>query len=230
MQDVIRNFSAAPVYPEVEKLRYHLLKDKRRITMKDLGAGSVISGNKKFKIVSLVARHNLKSARLAQMLHRLVLEFKPGTLVELGTCLGVTTVYLAKAMPEGKVITIEGCPETAKMAEETFARARMKNISIRNAGFDIALPEILNEEKIDFIFIDGNHRKDATLHYFNLYLLKAHEHSVMVFDDIYWSDGMKEAWAEIRDHESVTITIDLFWVGLVFFIKDHPKQNFSMRF
>ena len=117
MQDVIRNFSAVPVYPEVEKLRYHLLKDKRRITMKDLGAGSVISGNKKVKIVSLVARHNLKSARLAQMLHRLVLEFKPGALVELGTCLGVTTVYLAKAMPEGKVITIEGCPETAKMAE-----------------------------------------------------------------------------------------------------------------
>ena len=89
---------------------------------------------------------------------------------------------------------------------------------------------ILNEEKIDFIFIDGNHRKDATLHYFKLYLLKAHQHSVMVFDDIYWSDGMKEAWAEIRDHESVTVTIDLFWVGLVFFVKDHPKQNFSMRF
>jgi len=227
-KDIIRDFATKPVYPEVEQLRRHLLKDKRRIPVKDLGAGSH-AGNGTTKKVSRMARHNLKPAKLAQLLYRLAEAFNPDTLVELGTCFGITTVYLAKAIPKGKVITIEGCPATAGMARETFRRAMISNVMLRNDNFDTALPGVFRENKADFVFIDGNHRKEATLSYFRLYLQQAHENSVMVFDDIYWSQGMKEAWAEIRNHEHVTVTIDLFWIGIVFFIKDHPKQNFFIR-
>jgi len=227
IKDIIYDADTKPVYAEIEQLRRQLLADGRCVEVLDLGAGSRVS-KRKTRRIGRIAKHNLKPAKLAQLLYRLVAAFSPDTLVELGTCLGITTVYLAKAIPEGKVITIEGCPAIAQVARETFRKAMQENIIIRNDNFDAVMPGIFKETKTDFVFIDGNHRKEATLNYFRHYLSHAGENSIMVFDDIYWSEGMKEAWKEICDHEKVTVSIDLFWIGLVFF-RDHPKQHLIIK-
>ncbi|HCN85200.1 MAG TPA: SAM-dependent methyltransferase [Sphingobacteriaceae bacterium] len=227
---VIYDFSPKEVYSDIEQLRSELLHDNRVITITDLGAGSHVNNNKK-KQVKQLAKNALKPAKLAQLIYRIANDFQPRNIVELGTCLGVTTAYLAKAVPSAKVISIEGCPETALVAKENLEKLHIKNAKILTGNFDSVLPGfIATENPLDFVFIDGNHRKEATLSYFNLCLPALQENSVMIFDDIYWSKDMEEAWEEIKAHPLVTVTVDLFWIGLVFFKTGQAKEHFRIKF
>jgi predicted O-methyltransferase YrrM len=206
------------------------LADNRTITVLDLGAGSHINKNNQKK-VSDIAAHALKSPKLAQLLYRITADLQPQNMIELGTCLGVTSIYLQKAAPEAKLYTLEGSPETAAIAKETFIKAGLHKIELITGNFDDTLPGVIKGlDKVDFVFVDGNHQKDATLKYFEWCLPKVHENTLLIFDDIYWSEGMKEAWEEIKAHPNVKITIDLFWIGLVYFKSGQAKENFLVRF
>lgn len=230
VDEVIYDFTPRDYEKEIEKLRFSLEHDHRNIQITDLGAGSMLDKSREKRVRDL-ATHALKPARLAKLIARLASHFKPAKVVELGTCLGITTSYIAKAVPSSTVVTIEGCPQTASIAQENFDKLGLKNTSLHVGNFDELLPKMLEEEdKIDFLFIDGNHRKQATLDYFNLCLSKIHSASILIFDDIYWSKGMKEAWETIKKHPQVTVTIDLFYIGLVFFKKDQKKEHFKIRF
>jgi len=106
----------------------------------------------------------------------------------------------------------------------------LKGIELITGNFDDTLPVIINGlDKLDLMFVDGNHQKDATLRYFEWCLPRVHENTLLIFDDIYWSEGMKEAWAQIKAHPQVTVTVDLFWIGLVFFRKGQVKEDFKIR-
>lgn len=230
VDEVIYDFKDKSDYADIENLRTKLLKDDRWITVTDLGAGSLVNKQKQKQIKS-ISKNALKSKKLAQLLFRLAKEFQPTNLIELGTCLGITTSYFKRAVPEASVTTLEGCPETAAIAKENFQQLSLEDIELIIGNFDDQLPRILKaEEFLDFIYIDGNHRKEATLNYFNWCLPKLHEKSVMIFDDIYWSQGMKAAWEQIKQHPQVSVTIDLFWIGLVFFKTDQAKEDFRIRF
>ena len=227
---VIYDFSEKEYVAEIEKLRGDLKKDNRIIQITDLGAGSMLNNGKEKKISNL-ARNALKPARIAKLIARLAAEFQPRTIIELGTCLGITTLYLSKASPDSKLITVEGCPQTAAVAKENFQQLSGENIDVRTGNFDLLFPQIVDDlPQIDFVFIDGNHRKDATLNYFYQCLPKVHENTILIFDDIYWSQGMKDAWKEIKNHPQVTVTVDLFYIGLVFFKPDQVKEHFNVRF
>lgn len=230
VDEVIYDLKPKSEYKNIEELRKKLISDERFITVTDLGAGSHVNNNKK-KQVKQIAVNALKPTKLAQLIYRLVQRFKPHTVIELGTCLGTTTAYMATAKPDAEVITMEGCPETAKIAAENFAFLSLNNITLKVGNFDENFPELIAaQEKLDFVFIDGNHRKDATLNYFEWCLPKVHENTVLIFDDIYWSDGMKEAWQQIKNHSNVTCTVDLFWIGLVFFRKGIAKEHFKIKY
>lgn len=230
VDEVIYDFENKLSYKNIEDLRKKLLSDERFIKITDLGAGSHVNNNKQ-KQIKEIAKNALKPKKLAQLIFRLGERFKPTQLIELGTCLGITTAYLANSSPKAKVITMEGCPETAKIAQENFNSLGLNNIELRVGNFDDLLPLVIQEqEKLDFVFVDGNHRKDATINYFKDCLPKVHEHSILIFDDIYWSKGMKEAWTEIKSHPDVSTTVDLFWIGLVFFRKGVAKEDFKIKF
>ena len=230
VDEVIYDFEPKSEYKNIEDLRKKLLRDERLIRITDLGAGSLINNNKQ-KQVKQIAKNALKPKKLAQLIYRLAKHQQPGNIVELGTCLGITTSYLSKAVPQAKVITMEGCPQTAEIAEENFSALNLKNISLAVGNFDANLPKVIAEEQqLDFVFVDGNHRKDATLNYFDWCLPKINENSLLNFDDIYWSQGMKEAWEQIKSHPDVTVTIDLFWIGLVFFKKGIAEEHFKIKF
>jgi predicted O-methyltransferase YrrM len=83
---------------------------------------------------------------------------------------------------------------------------------------------------VDFAFIDGNHRKEPTEKYFNELLAKTNNDSILVFDDIHWSREMEAAWDTIKNSPAVTCSIDLFFIGIVFFRKEFKeKQHFKIR-
>ncbi|WP_374165714.1 O-methyltransferase [Arcticibacter sp. MXS-1] len=230
IDEVIYDFNHRSEYNDIEQLRSELLSDRRLISITDLGAGSHVNNNKR-KEVRQLAKSALKPPALAKLIHRLTNDLKPHNIIELGTCLGLTTAYLAKAAPDARVISIEGCPETAKVAAENLARLDLDRVSVLTGNFDEVFPRVLaGQQTADLIFVDGNHRKEATLNYFHWALPHMKDEGMMIFDDIYWSKGMEEAWEDIKAHPDVTVTIDLFWIGLVFFRKGQAKEHFKVRF
>lgn len=228
--EVIYDFKSKIDYKSIEKQRKKLFNDDSLVHVTDLGAGSHLNKSRTKKVKE-IAKNALKSPALAQLIYRLAKNAHPASIIELGTCLGITTAYLSKACPEAEVITIEGCPETAKVAYRNFQELELDNVELQVGNFDNLLPDVIaTKEQLDFVYIDGNHRKEATLNYFNWCLPKIHEGSLLIFDDIYWSKGMKEAWEEIKNHPEVTVTIDLFWIGLVYFRKGQVKEHFKIKF
>lgn len=218
------------VFDEIALLRKKLLKDGRIINIRDFGAGSKVNASLQRKIKN-IARYSSKEEKYGQLLFRLINKFKPATLLELGTSLGISTIYQASAAQKSKIITMEGCTETAAVAIENFEKMKLDNVEIVIGNFDETLsPTLERITKLDYAFFDGNHRKLPTLNYFRQCLSKVHNDSVFIFDDIHWSDEMEEAWEEIKAHSSITVTIDLFFVGLVFFRKEQKKQDFIIRY
>src|SRR5688500_12519820 len=218
-------------FGRIEKLRNKLLLDNTVIEVEDFGAGSAVSKNTQRKIAS-IARHATKSKKYCQLLFRIVNYYKPKSILELGTSLGITTAYLASANPGAKVITIEGAKEIAVKARENFKTLVLDNIQIIEGNFDQQLPSVIYHlSSVDFAFIDGNHRQEPTERYLRQLMPKLHESSIVVFDDIRWSREMKKTWENIKNLPAVRCSIDLFFLGIVFFRKEFgEKQHFTIRF
>ena len=213
-------------FSEIESLRASLKKDDRSIAVTDFGMGK--SGNKK---ISDIAGKSLKPEKYGQLLYRIANFSQCESVLELGTSLGITTSYLASANPKTVCNTMEGCPETARIARSVFDALQLKNINIVVGNIDEKLPSVLEGmDKIDLLFIDANHCSAAVLNYLEQCLSKMHKESILIVDDIYWSKDMQSAWEAIKKHEKVCSTIDLFQLGVVFFNTDLHKKNYKMRF
>ena len=219
-------------FDTIEQVREKLKLNHTELTLDDYGAGSRIHASYKRK-VSQIAYSSLKPKKFAQLLFRIINYYQPKNIIELGTSLGITTAYLASANMNIPVITMEGAKAVATIAAENFRQLKLNNIEIIPGNFDNTLPKIISKQTqhIDFVFIDGNHRKEPTISYFNQLVLAIADHSILIFDDIHWSKEMEEAWEFIKAHPAVTLTIDLFYIGIVFFRKEQKvKQHFSINF
>jgi predicted O-methyltransferase YrrM len=226
---VLNDKTNYPEYKKVELQRSLLLGNESIISVDDFGAGSAAKMAKQ-RVVQQIAATSLKPKKYAQLLYRLVKYFQPKQVLELGTSLGITTAYLASAQPSSKFITMEGSASIAVLAGQTLERLQIDNTEIITGNFDETLGSITNQ-KFDFVFIDGNHRKEPTLRYFEQLLPSLSSDSVVVFDDIHWSREMEEAWERIKAHSSVTLSIDLFFIGIVFFRKQQlEREHFTIRF
>lgn len=217
-------------YNEIETLRNELLKNKKAIEIQDFGAGSLLSSSKT-RTISEITLNSAKQKKYAQLLYRLIKYFKPKNILELGTSLGISTAYMAKAAPDSQLITIEGSKNISEIAITNFKKLNIDNIQVKTGNFDNLLSEVLKENmNFDFIFFDGNHRKQPTLNYFQQCLSYKNPDTVFVFDDIHWSSEMEETWDEIKKSKEVSLSIDLFFIGMVFFRKQSTKQHFTIRF
>jgi predicted O-methyltransferase YrrM len=218
-------------YQQVEKLRQQLLQNKTMIQVQDFGAGSTIDKSNQ-RSIAAIARHAAKSKKWAQLLFRIVHYYQPNTILELGTSLGISTAYMSLANPKARIITAEGSAEIVQQAQANFQSLHCTHIEQVTGNFDDTLAGILQSTpQLDLAFIDGNHRLEPTVHYFQQLLPKIHADSMIIFDDIHWSEGMEKAWHTIQAHPSVTLSIDLFFIGLVFFSDQFKvKQHFTIRF
>jgi len=218
-------------YERVERLRNQLLNDNSILNVEDFGAGSSVSKTNQ-RTVSSIARNAAKSKKLGQLLFRMVKFYQPSTILELGTSLGITSSYLALANQDARMITMEGSKEIAEAARKNFRNLEIRNLEIVEGNFDDKLSSAITQlSSIDFVFIDGNHRKEPTERYFKELLAKMNKDSILVFDDIHWSNEMEAAWEAIKNNAAVTCSIDLFFIGIVFFRKEFKeKQDFAIRF
>jgi len=226
IQNILDDKQTYYSYLPIEHLRKLLLSEHTAIKLNDLGAGSKITNAKSTTINKLTDKVQ-SSKNKAQLIFRTINFFRPKKILEIGTSLGLTTAYMANANRQSIITTVEGDQSIAKIANNNFKRLKINNIKIINNEFDEVLPELF-KENFNFVFFDGNHSKEATLRYFNWSLQSKDQNSIFVFDDIYWSNDMQIAWEIIRNDKNVTLSIDLFSIGVIFFIEKNQKEHFKL--
>jgi predicted O-methyltransferase YrrM len=227
---VFRNKINPDVVFIIEKIRQMMIADNRRISVTDYGSGSERMKSNLRK-VSEIAKYSAVPRKYGVLLAGLSGEFGRSHIIELGTSLGISTMYLAAASPEVIVHTIEGCRETSEIAKNNFSRSGLNNIRIYTGKFDDILTELENQNiRPGLVFIDGDHRREQVLRYFNKIVDMSDDQSVIVLDDIHSSSGMGEVWEEIKKYEKVTLTVDIFRMGLVFFRERMTRSDFIIRY
>lgn len=225
-----RKFYAFELIKSIKKTTQ---KNTHKIPITDLGAGS--GGRvKSERSISAITNKSAIKHKYGKLLFRIVNYYKPENILELGTCIGIGTMYLATGNLKSKVITIEGDPNIATIAKTNFDRypGGLDHIELMEGNFDTVLPKALAAlQKVDLAFIDGNHRKAPTLNYFHQILPYCDQSSILIFDDIHWSKEMMEAWKVIQNHPDVSLTLDLYRLGIVFFGKERKEQeHFQLYF
>ncbi|MEM0542047.1 class I SAM-dependent methyltransferase [Flavobacterium sp. j3] len=212
----------------LKNYRKSLLTNKNFIEVTDFGAGSrVFKSNK--RQISKIAKTAGISPKRAELLYRIVRYFQPETILEIGTSLGLATSALSLGNKNSKVKTLEGCPQTMAIAKNQCQLQNLNNIKFVNTEFSGYLKTATENCDWKLIYFDGNHSKQATLKYFELLLPTSTNESVWIFDDIHWSLEMEEAWETIKNHPKVTVTIDTFQWGIVFFRAEQKKEHFIIR-
>lgn len=219
---------------KVEEKRKALLHSDSRIIRKDFGAGSHSIRNTTPAKVSQIARSALSKPFQCRFLARLVKWSDATSILELGTSLGISAAYMAIVSEEGKIITIEGDPEIAKIAGQLFHELELKNISLVNQNFDDFIQKWADQlPSIDLLFIDGNHRSESLLKYYMAFRSRFHPKTIVMVDDIYWSGDMHAGWQQLITLPEVTQSVDCFHFGLLFFgkeflIKEHHKARLPL--
>jgi predicted O-methyltransferase YrrM len=230
IKEVLNDKTKYPQYKLIENLRKKLLADNTPVPLEDYGAGS-FSGQGS-RSISSIAERSAKSPKYAALLFRMAKYYQPHYILELGTSLGISTAYLAAADEHSVMVTGEGNFVVASKANNNLDSLGLLNVRIVTGNFDNTLPEMVAAiPRVDLAFIDGNHREKPTIKYFHELLSKVSESSALIFDDIHWSEEMELAWKYIKNHESVMLTIDLYFIGIVFFRPEFKvKQHFTIRF
>jgi len=228
-RQVLCNTGNTPDLNEVEWHRKWQIETPISVSPSDYGAGSRM--NQKSEKLGKVIKKSSVTPKTGALLYRLARWIDARCILELGTSVGISARYLASSNPQAKVVTLEGDWHRAELAQDSFDYFNFKNIQLIEGDFDQGLNVAFDIfPQLDLVFFDGNHKAEPTLRYFKQCLLKRHEGSVFVFDDIRWSKEMYKAWKVISQHQSVSVSIDLFSVGVVFFRKGIIKQHFKINF
>lgn len=216
-----------PEYIVLKEYRKSLLKNSNTIEVTDFGAGSKIFKNNT-RVIAKIAKTAGISPKRAQLLFRITHYFQSDPILEIGTSLGLATAALALGNPKASIITLEGCSNTRAIAKNQLQLLNINNVKSIGTEFSEYFKN-LKPKPHNLIYFDGNHSKKATLDYFERLLPTITNETVWIFDDIHWSAEMHEAWEIIKTHPKVSVTIDTFQWGLVFFRREQPKEHFIIR-
>lgn len=218
-------------YYAFDKLEYQrkmLLSNDNYIDVVDLGAGSKTDMGSKRKI-SQIASTALGSKKKCKILFHLVDSYNANHILELGSCLGLSSLYMHYARKKAIIDTIEGSPQIAKIARKLHKANGASTINVHEGEFDQVFENLLTKDtQYDLIYIDGNHTYEATRSYYKKLSSLVPSSGCIVFDDINWSKGMRQAWEEIIEDPKITLSIDLYDMGIVFFNPGLKKQNFTI--
>jgi predicted O-methyltransferase YrrM len=215
--------------PAFKNYRKALLENKNTIEVTDFGAGSKVFKSNKREIAKIAKTAGITPKR-GELLFRVSNYFTADAVLEIGTSLGLATSAISLGNPKAQITTLEGCPETSKIAQEQLEKFGLTNVEFLVSEFRNYLEKTnTSKQHFSLIYFDGNHQKQASLDYFELLLPTITNDTVWIFDDIHWSPGMEEAWETIKKHPKVTVTIDTFQWGFVFFRYEQPKEHFTIR-
>lgn len=217
-------------FEQIRKVRSLYSSNQEVLKPEEFGAGSGVL-KKKEKTVSGIARIASTRPKYGELLFRLVRFFQPEHIVEFGTSLGIGTLYMAMAAPGARLFTIEGSKELAEKSEAMLRQQGMKNVQVIHGDFKKIIENSdVMREKTDFVYFDGGHTKEMTLYLFEKMVQLSGSSAIFVFDDIRWSSGMEEAWKKITGDPRVSLSLDLFQIGIVFFRKEIAKQHLLIKY
>jgi predicted O-methyltransferase YrrM len=219
-------------FRDVEGIRAQMLKSDLALNLTCLEhSGLNLLSHSHKRSVRSIARRTGSSARQGQILFRLANHLQPRMILELGTSLGIGTMYLASAVQTTRFLSLEGSPEIAQVARINLNWLGLsKNVEVREGPFDHTLITALKDlNRLDLVFFDGDHHLESPFDYFEECLSFSHEKTVFVFDDMHGSKGMSAAWEQIKCHPRVTLTLDFFELSLAFMDPDfREKQHFNI--
>jgi len=240
-----------PNYQILDNIRKELTHSNDSIQVLDFGAGSreQILQKSHIRRVKKMLSSAATSAKRQKLLLRLVQYLEPKNILELGTHLGMGTLAMKLGAPKATITSIEGCPNTFDFTKNNIERwqavalpesknFKSEQIKLINYPFteylkklsrDSDAPQAKSSQKFDLIFLDGHHDGPATIDYFKQIKGLVNQDSLIIIDDIHWSKGMTAAWNEIIKDPEVTVSIDTYFWGLIFFRKEQAKEHFVVR-
>lgn len=214
-------------FRQIEKLRGNLLRDDTEIYKTDFGTGT--SGPRR---ISRIARTSCMSSSDCRILFRAAVWLRAETMLELGTSLGISACYLAKTNSRAEVVSMEGCPECAKIARANFKNLGISNVRVVEGDISLTLDATLESlsKPIDLLFIDANHTEAATLEYFEKAAPRLASEAIVIIDDIHSSPGMKRAWDSIRNSSEAKADIDIYGMGILIFHPEVQKGHYRIKY
>ena len=229
LQEVLVSNKTYGDFVPLEHLRFRLQHNTTELQVTDLGAGSRVDKGQTRSIKS-IAKNAVSPKWQCQFLFRLIDWLQPQNRLEIGTSLGVNTLYQYLPIRQSPLITLEGCPNIGAVAQKHFEQLKATNIELKIGDFTDTLPQALEQlGRLDYVLIDGNHQKQPTIDYFEQCLAYSHNDTILVLDDIHWSEEMQSAWQTIKQHSKVTLTLDFFYFGLVFLRQEQKEvEHFSI--
>ncbi len=218
---VLRDSTDCSDFNLIENIRSGLVRDSTLLSDFSLGAGS----RNRQRTVGDAIRDSSVSARYGRLLYRLAAWHKPSQVIELGTAAGISTLYLASGCRDAEVITVEGHPQLASLAEDNLRKSGLNKVTVLNIPFEAAIPYLSGKLAPDaLVFIDGNHTREATLKYFSTFAGHPGMNPILIMDDINWSPGMRSAWQQIHKKTGTGVFMDLFFMGIYFSNSLSPAQ------
>lgn len=232
VNEILRDNRQYDDYTKLWDIRSRMANSNDPVETVDFGskAGKNAYSTRIIPLKRIVRMRSHSQPRL-KLLYRLTKFYKPNNILEFGTAAGISGAYIKSGNPDSKFVSMEGCANLASKAQEVFDELEFSDVEIAVGNFDTNLNKVLKKfTTLDFVFFDGNHREKPTLAYYESCAKLLNENSIFVFDDIHWSKGMESAWNTIKKDSRVSVTIDLFWFGIVFFRKGIEKQDFIIRY
>jgi predicted O-methyltransferase YrrM len=201
-------------FDRIERARAQLYEDRTLLYIEDHGAGNK-QGD---RTVSSIAKSALSPDWQCRLLYRLVIAYPHSQVLEMGTSLGISTAYLAKAAGEGQLLAMEGAPALANFAQQLHAGLQIGNVQWEVGPFQKTLAPLLSDlsRTIDLVYLDGHHQGDAVQNYIHQLLPYLSPGGILVVDDIRWSRDMYAAWCSLRQMDAFDTCLDLGWAGVLF--------------
>ena len=141
-------------YAILKKYRNSLLANNNTIEVTDFGAGSKVFKSNT-RVISKIAKTAGISPKRAELLFRITNYLQPDTILEIGTSLGLATSALSLGSRsvgmKAKIITLEGCPETAKQAQLQFQKFNFNTIRSEITKFSTYLQNFMLFQLFDKI-------------------------------------------------------------------------------
>jgi predicted O-methyltransferase YrrM len=217
---------------KIEVLRKQLSHSAESVALIDYGAGY---GGKQLpettKTLAAVVKSSARRQRAGELLTRIAAYYKPSSCLELGTNLGFSALYLRAGMSSASTFrTLEGSPQLSSLAEKHF-----RDFDFTGEFLTGEFSELLSEAaqlqtlRPELVFMDGNHRYQPTMDYFKTIIPHIPDGSLVILDDIHWSGEMEKAWNEIIAMKEVTVSIDLWSLGLCWIRRNQAKEHFKIR-
>lgn len=230
VQEVLEDNRTYYAFPAMVSHRKALLDDSSQLPItQDYGAGSQVTTATQRGVAELV-RTAAISHRTGKLLFRLIRWWQPQSMIELGTSLGLSAMYQSAAAPSVPFHTVEGNPATARFAQRQLQLTGLPHIHLHHQSFSDFLAQWFKQQpRLDYLFLDGDHTLEGTLNYLQQCLPFVHDRSVIVLADIHWSADMERAWQAAQQMQAVTLSIDLFEIGILFFRPEiRQRQHFSL--